>query len=100
MARRKKDDPTVKRAATPKRPAGADVTAPAGSTIQGLPPSRVGPSPPGDPTEVEDDPPEQVAKVKGSYTGRYLAPLVKPVRRKAPRKRRIPPISAFRRASP
>jgi excinuclease ABC subunit A len=38
---------------------------------------------------VAEGTPEQVAKVKGSYTGRYLAPLLKrPRRRRTTRKRR------------
>ena len=36
---------------------------------------------------VAEGTPEEVAKVKGSYTGRFLGPLLKPVRR-APRSRR------------
>jgi excinuclease ABC subunit A len=36
---------------------------------------------------VAEGTPEEVAKVKGSYTGRFLGPLLKPVRR-APRRRR------------
>ena len=35
---------------------------------------------------VAEGTPEQVAKVKGSYTGRYLAPLLAPRRRRARRK--------------
>jgi excinuclease ABC subunit A len=37
---------------------------------------------------VAEGTPEQVAKVKGSYTGRYLAPMLKPARGAAGRKRR------------
>ncbi len=37
---------------------------------------------------VAEGTPEQVAKVKGSYTGRYLGPMLKPARRRAARKSR------------
>jgi excinuclease ABC subunit A len=37
---------------------------------------------------VAEGPPEEVAKVKGSYTGRFLGPLLKPVRSRTTRRRR------------
>ena len=36
---------------------------------------------------VAEGTPEQVAKVKGSYTGRFLKPLLQPAKRKAPPRR-------------
>jgi excinuclease ABC subunit A len=37
---------------------------------------------------VAEGTPEQVAKVRDSYTGRFLAPLLKPSRRRTARKSR------------